>query len=307
MDVSVILCTWNNSARLGVTLRAFLDLEFSEKVSWELVVVNNNSTDATCNIVNQYTESLPIKYVEEPKQGLSHARNAGLANASGDLVVFTDDDIRPCKGWLDTYWKAYRVNTDGYFWGGPIVSEFEEPPKDMELIRLAPCSVRGLDWGPDERFLAEGEFFISANWGCPAKYLATVGGFDPSLGLNPDAGKVLVGEENDLMNRLTALGLKALYLPEASIQHFVPKSKMTLDHIASRVEASGRTLANVNDGKTTAQIFGIPRWMFFRIIVLLKDYWLARATGKHGYKEYLSYRRLRGNLSALFEQRNNIL
>lgn len=303
MNVSVILCTWNNSERLGITLQAFLDLELSEQRYWELVVVNNNSTDATRDVVNHFTGCLPIKYVEEPKQGLSHARNAGLANATGELVIFTDDDVRPCKRWLDTYWQAYRVNPEGCFWGGPIVSEFEEPPRDMVLISLAPCSVRGLDWGPNQRFLAEREFFISANFGCPAKYLDIVGGFDPSLGLNPATGKVLVGEESDLMNRLEALGLKALYLPDASIQHFVPKSKMTLEHIASRAEAYGRTLASDEDCRSATLLFGAPRWMWFRLLVLLKDYWLSRVTGQRGYKEYLAYRRLRGNLLALLEQK----
>jgi len=160
MNISVILCTWNNSARLGVTLRAFLGLELSETVSWELVIVNNNSNDDTRGVVSQYADSLPITYVEEPKQGLSHARNAGLAKAAGELVVFADDDIKPCNGWLNTYWQAYCINPEGYFWGGPIVSEFEESPHDMELIRLAPCSVRGLDWGPDERFLVDGELGV---------------------------------------------------------------------------------------------------------------------------------------------------
>ena len=84
--VSVVLCTWNNAKRLAITLDAISKCAFDMK--WELVVVNNNCSDETDQVVEACREKLPIVYVHETRQGLSRARNAGLSAASGELVVF---------------------------------------------------------------------------------------------------------------------------------------------------------------------------------------------------------------------------
>jgi len=300
MDISVILCTWNNASRLKITLERFLRIDFPLPASWELIVVNNNSSDATEEVVSGFLDRLPINYVVETSQGLSHARNAGLRQATGDLIVFTDDDVGPCNDWLNIYWNFYLKNTDNYFWGGPIQSEFEVPPKDHDLIRLAPCSVKGLDWGDDERVLEVGEYFVSANWACSSVNLKEVGFFDVSLGLNPLSGKVLVGEETDLMDRLKATGCKPLYLPEARILHFVPESKMTLEHIASRAEAAGRALANLKMIDSEKLLFGVPRWKGRRLVESWVRFIVQKVTGHKAYKEYLTYRELKGELMAFW-------
>ncbi len=305
MDVSVILCTWNNADRLKITLESFLEMHESQTLIWELILVNNNSTDSTESIVSNYEGRLPIVYVKEKNQGLSHARNAGLRNISGKLVIFTDDDVKPCHDWIRIYWLAYQENPEGFFWGGPIISEFEEPPEDLDLVQLGPCSVKGLDWGRKQKILESGEFFISANWACPAHILKEVGYFNTNLGLNPASGKVLAGEETDLMDRLHSKGLQPLYLPDASIQHFVPKNKITLEHIAARVEALGRARANENDYGPGVKWFGVPRWMLVRLVSLWKSYLLSRLKGRNAYKEYLAYRSMRGNILGLLEARKS--
>ena len=304
MNLSVILCTWNNSSRLEITLKNFLEIEVPHAMTWELVVVNNNSTDLTNETVQYFTHRLPIKYVEENNQGLSYARNAGLRAATGDLIIFTDDDVKPCKDWLRIYWEAYQKNPDDYFWGGPIESEFEEPPPDMELIRLGPCSVKGLDWGTQHKILNldGGEYFIAANWGCPAKALSVVGEFDVHLGLNPSSNKVLVGEENNLMNRLVIGGLNPLYLPDAKIQHFVPKSKVTLEHIAVRKEATGYISAESLICNHDVQLFGVPRWLIFKCFSFWFKFFFNRCLFREWHSYYLEYRFLVGCIKGIKKQ-----
>lgn len=294
MDISIILCTWNNSKRLSITLDAFLKIESPSSVSWELVIVDNNSKDATRDIVVKYTGCLPIKYVIEATQGVSFARNAGLRNATGDLVIFTDDDITPCTNWLQIYWIEYKLNPSGFFWGGPIESDFESEPIDLDLISHAPSSVKGLSFGCEQRELLPSEFFIGANWAIPSDVLSRVGCFNVSLGLNPSSGKVLVGEETDLMMRLIKSGLKPLYLPKATIKHFVPQEKMSIDHIASRSIATGRHLAADLLCNQMPSFLGVPRWIYRKIITSWIKTKLKKTLRMKWYNDYFTYCRFLG-------------
>src|SRR5205809_6816608 len=94
IDLSVIVCTRNNAARLELTLDAISRCRIPCGVTFELIVVNNNSTDDTDKVVNAWRGRLPIVYIEEKQDGQNHARNAGICVARGKLVVFTDDDVR---------------------------------------------------------------------------------------------------------------------------------------------------------------------------------------------------------------------
>jgi glucosyl-dolichyl phosphate glucuronosyltransferase len=141
VDVSVVLCTWNNCGPLAVTLDALCRCIIPANLKWELVLVNNNRTDETQRVAHAFAEKLPLRYVDEPRQGLSRAKNAGLKAASGRLVVFTDDDVRFCPEWLVTYWSAFQERPFGLYFGGPIACEYEDTRLDGELLRVAPLSV----------------------------------------------------------------------------------------------------------------------------------------------------------------------
>lgn len=304
-DVSVILCTWNNCGRLRKTLGSFRAIDFPDGITWELVVVDNNSNDNTRPIVNEYVSHLPIRYVFEARQGLSHARNAGLAVASGSLLIFTDDDVTLRKDWLVEYWEAFKRMPEGCFWGGPVYSQFECEGVDKELIGLGPPSVRGLDWGATRRQLKwPRECFISANWACTREALDKAGRFDTRLGLNPAKKHAETGEETQLMGRLVTLGYKPWYLPCAALEHYVPASKTTIRHITERARALGRyrrreRLANASAGAA------IRPWMYRKLLVLSFGWLLAIATGQKAYNERLKLYEFLGELDAYKEFRKS--
>ena len=294
MDISIIIPTFNNYKRLEITLEAFTRIHIPSCVSWELIVINNNSNDQTRDTLLKYSHLLPLKFFDEYRQGISFAKNLGLANSRGRLIIFADDDVKPCNDWLDIYWNQYLENETDYFWGGPVTSEFESTPKNMDLIKLAPPSVKGLSWGNKMRVLEKGEYFIGANWAVPSIILKKTGGFDTELGLNSSPNKVMIGEENDLMNRLVKEGLRPLYLPNASITHFVPQSKTTLEHIAARSEASGRFMAHQALNSHGARVFGIPRWIYGAIAKHLVNALVKRLALKNWYFDYICFRRYIG-------------
>jgi glucosyl-dolichyl phosphate glucuronosyltransferase len=290
MDLTVLFSTWNDP-RLPTTLEAFTQCVIPEGLKWQLVIVNNNCTDNTDEIVARYMKVLPITYVKEPQPGLSKARNAGLKAAAGKLIIFTDSDVRPSREWIRVFWEAFSKNPSGEFWGGPIESEFEGKKPDQELMRLAPYSVRGLDFGPKSIPLADDQYFISANWAAPLQSIRDAGGFDISKGLNPQSKKLITGEESDLMDRLRGRGLTGVYLPGARLQHFVPKEKCTLEHIVARCEAGALENYDKYRFRLMSTVwFNKPVGMYVHVTYHLVRFAAKRLTLRTGSDEYIKLR-----------------
>jgi glycosyltransferase involved in cell wall biosynthesis len=151
MLLSVAICTWNRARPLRVALSSLTGLVDPDGASWEVVVVDNNSTDDTLPAVEEYRDLLPIRYVFEPRQGLSHARNRAMQEAGGDLIVFTDDDVRVDPRWLAEYASAAQEFPDATFFGGTIDLCFAcHPPRwlrnNLSLFQTA-YACRSVDPG----------------------------------------------------------------------------------------------------------------------------------------------------------------
>lgn len=307
MNISVIICTWNNARRLEITFESLMKCVVPDGVRWEVVVVNNNCTDDTDCVVKQYADQLPIVYVQEPQKGLSRAKNAGLAKATGDLVIFTDDDVRVCKEWLEIYWKAFVRQPQGYFWGGPVKSEFEDPNVPQELLALVKdYSIVGFSQAFEGEPSLPGIRFISANWTCPRKMLDQIGPFDTSLGLNAVSGKVILGEETDVMNRLIAAGYKRWYLPQALIHHFVPRSKTSLIHIARRTQALGKTyFTDLVYNRNRPRFLGVPVLVYKTIVLSWAKWHFSHLRNCPDYRQFICLHHFLGVWQGFHEESNS--
>lgn len=315
MDVSVLVCTHNNARRLAATLDAIARCRRPQGLTWELVLVDNNCSDDTGSVAASFAARMPVRYVKEPRQGLSHARNAGVRAATGRLLVFGDDDITPALDWIVTYWRVFQERSDGYCFGGRVTPQFETAPPEPALLRLANLPLTGLDWGAVARCLEEHERFLGANWACPAAAVRRVGGFDVRLGLDASLGRRRVGEEWDLLERLRAVGIQPWYVPEAAVLHFVPAHKCSLPYIAGGWEAHGHYSALRGDTTTpffrqrphlrTAcvedgiRLVGVPWPAYVQAAWFALRWARARAAGGRGYEEYAGWRfclgRIRGH------------
>jgi glucosyl-dolichyl phosphate glucuronosyltransferase len=295
MDVSVIIPTYNNCVLLNRTLGNLCNL-IQKNIDWEVIVVNNNCSDGTDDVVNLYHDQLPVMLCHQIQQGISIAKNTGLINSSGKLIIFTDDDVRPDSNWLHAYWGAYLEMPEGYFWGGPVVSDFEIAPTSDKLMHYAPPSVAGLYYGDQRKIIEQEKYFIGANWACPRNALNEVGFFDTELGLNASDKQVRVGEETDLMYRLRAKGYSGYYLPEAINYHFVPAMKTTLKHIASRAEAYSYQVARKEF--VDKDIHVVPKWVYRKLAESWCSWQFNKIMNKDCTDQYISYRRALGILRA---------
>src|SRR5262245_39522139 len=121
-DISAVITTYNRSEMLAEALNAVLNQE-TGGVCYEVVVVDNNSTDNTRATVEAFIAKghSNLRYVFEPKQGIAHGRNAGVGAARGDIIAFTDDDVVVTGNWIATIKRAFDENPDVDFIGGKIL------------------------------------------------------------------------------------------------------------------------------------------------------------------------------------------
>lgn len=259
MNATVAICTWNRAALLDRTLAKLRDLRVPTGLTWELLVVNNNSTDGTDAVIAKHAGSLPIRRLFEPNPGHSNARNCAVRHATGDLLIWTDDDVLADPDWLAELTKAAADYHDAAFFGGTVTPWFEVPPPRW-LTRGWPrlssfYAVREL--GPTVRPFAASEQPFGANMAFRTAALRRFP-FDPGLGHIGSAARG--GDETDVVRRMRDAGLGGVWVGTARVEHFIPADRMTKAFLWSyaRRIAAQEMAADEVEGKLWA---GVPRWL----------------------------------------------
>jgi glycosyltransferase involved in cell wall biosynthesis len=111
--ISVIICTHNRALSLKHTLQSIMEMTVPESLRWELLIIDNNSTDDTWNISQEFikTSALEMKYFLEKNQGLANARNRGIREAHGQIIAFTDDDCIVDRLWMASIRKEFSLDS----------------------------------------------------------------------------------------------------------------------------------------------------------------------------------------------------
>ncbi len=142
MDVSIIVPTYNRCTTLNKALSR-LAAQIVGEVQYEIIIVNNNSTDATSQVAQSFIENdKRFRYIFESRQGLSYARNAGIEAAGADLIVFTDDDVEVADNWIQKIHEAALQYPDAEFFGGKVLPLFDKPMPDWAHLRMAPFALQ---------------------------------------------------------------------------------------------------------------------------------------------------------------------
>jgi glycosyltransferase involved in cell wall biosynthesis len=263
MDVTVAICTWNRAELLDRTLTAFHQQQFSVPVRWELLVVDNNCTDSTAAIVDRHANSLPLRRVVEPQQGHSHARNRAVAEAQGELILWTDDDVRVSPNWIAEFVRVAQAHPQAGFFGGRVTPWFAHtvPPTTRRLIEthwdLLAAVYSLKDYGPDIRPLtaSEGPFGSS---------MAFRTGLLRRYPFNPRLGRVktelIGGDEVAVIQAMQADGISGVWIGTTEVQHFIPPDRTTYRHFWRHYAALGQTHLRLNGLPACPMLAGRPRW-----------------------------------------------
>jgi glycosyltransferase involved in cell wall biosynthesis len=248
MKVSVCICTYNRSRSLDQTLAQIRKLRIPLDIEYELIIVNNNSNDGTDDIIDRHKAAYPfIVKLNESNQGLSFARNTAVRACSGDLILWTDDDVLVPEDWLDGYASAVRQWPEASYFGGPIEPHFEsEPPRWLSRNIDHLQGAYSLLWTSDEVAPIGGDDApIGANMAIRADVSKRYP-FDTKLGR---IGGSLIGmEDTELFRYLKANGHQGVWVGCSKVKHVIGKEKQTLRYIWKWFDGSGRTAARLVGG-----------------------------------------------------------
>lgn len=266
MRFTVAVCTWNRADLLARTLERLGELDVPATLDWELVVVDNNSTDHTDRVLEGFVGRLPIVRAFEPEPGLSHARNRAIATASGEFIVWTDDDVLVDPGWLSAYRRAIDDHPSAAFFGGPVEPWFEDGApawlrRVFDEVSTA-FAVRDLSSEPFRFEPIRGRLPFGANYAIRREEQLRHP-YDPELGRRP--GSMVGEEETSVMMALLHEGAEGWWVPEAKVRHFIPPERQTVDYIRRFFEGQGeRAAATAEPGATTGRLSwrGRPVWMW---------------------------------------------
>jgi len=219
------------------------ELEIPYGVQWELLVVNNNCTDATDEIIASFADRLPIRRLLQPAPGLSNARNKAVEEASGEYIIWTDDDVLADADWLKSYYEAFCRWPDAVVFGGPIEPWFEGDPPLWLLAGLDSISTAFAvqEFGADFSRLGGAVIPFGANYAVRTEdQRAHL--YDPSLG-RKQHGQVLLGEEDQVIRQLLEGGSSGWWIPNAKVKHWVPEARQTTEYIREYFMSVGATRA----------------------------------------------------------------
>ena len=238
--LTVIICTYNRAFILAECLNSLCE-QIVPAEHYQLLIIDNNSTDNTRDLVLQFTGKISeLQYIYEPIQGLAHARNRGLAEAQTEWVAFLDDDAKASPEWIQSILNTIDTGDFDCF-GGPYIAWLRSGPRPVWMEENF-----GTYFGPGKYGIL-GEHYIPGGNCAFKKNLAEVaGGFPKVLGMK--AQKCAYGEETYLFRKMQENGAIMGFVPEMLIEHCVLEYKYTLRW---RLEAS---FAKGRDGSIALNI-----------------------------------------------------
>ena len=272
--VTVVIATRDRAELLKRTLAA-LGTQELEGIDLEVLIVDNGSTDRTREVVAEAAAIWPgIVYLHEARPGKSHALNSALAHARGDLLLLTDDDVVPSKGWVQAFAQAFG-ETGADFGVGRIFPLWEVPPP-----RWMSEALHGVlaipDGGARRQLLSKGvheEIMpIGANMAVRRAVIERIGGWNPDLGKL--GGTLRTGEDHEFALRMLAAGFTGVYEPTASVGHHVPASRLRLSYFARWFYDNGAIVAGLERTypSSPVRLLGVPRYLWRQ---LARDLWAA--------------------------------
>jgi glycosyltransferase involved in cell wall biosynthesis len=271
MFVTVAICTFNRAESLRRTLDSLVAVRVPNDLAWEVVIVNNNSSDCTDDVIGEYIGCLPVRREFETRPGKSNALNRAIDVAKGDYIIWIDDDVVVDAGWLTAYIEAFRYWPDAAVFGGRIKPRYEAPVQrwiiESEAVLGGVYAIR--DFGDQVYPLSaedEDHYPYGGNWAIRATE-QRIFRYNPQLG--PVANRYRTHEEYDVIQRVLGSGAIGYWIPEAMVEHYIGRERQTTCYIAIYYENWGETWAFLNAAETAAApfLFGIPRRIWPRLLV----------------------------------------
>ncbi|MDA7861674.1 glycosyltransferase [Mariniblastus sp.] len=243
--VDIAICTWNRRELLANALASLCQMRVPAGVTIKVIVVDNNSTDGTSEFLKEFVstvgDGISFEILKESKQGHTVCRNRAIESATGDLILWTDDDIIAAENWLEQYLEFVKDDPASSFWGSVIEPEFPAgmPTWISENWNELKGCFADRDLGEETLGFNPGRLPYGANFGVLTE-VQKQHPFDSSLGRRGDA--VMGEDELDLFRRLLEAGHSGTWVPQAKIYHQIPASRSSQEYVYDYFVGQGRAL-----------------------------------------------------------------
>jgi glycosyltransferase involved in cell wall biosynthesis len=270
-SVGVYIPTFNRALVLAETLDALSRVE-SEGIDVEWVVINNNCSDHTDEVVGSFGNRLPIRVVHEPVPGKNRALNRALESASlRDIAVFTDDDVSPDPYWLKEIVAACTRWPEHDVFGGRIRPRWPRGGKPAWIRQPWLLSI-GFAWhdlGDEEKEYPAGIYPYGPNFWVRGEVFHRGLRYRESIG--PTGNSRIMGSETSFLKDLEQLGYRMVYCPSAALDHRIKETDCNLEVLKRRMTSYGRGRARIHGVNYRNMLTERPRqwWLRQRVKLLL--------------------------------------
>jgi len=233
--ITVVVCTYNRRDYLKLALDSLQTQETEGVFGYEIVVVDDGSTDDTSNVVADFISKgpIPVRYVRENGHGIAAARNAGLANAKGDWIAFFDDDQLADNRWLMELWRSQESTGARCVCGARTLHLSDEELSSLSrFVRLTLGEIPAKEPGHCSRR----DTICTGNVLLHRSVPEQVGGFDPAL--------VRGGEDTEFFMRVRKADIACYYTPHALVAHMVPSYRMQESYLVWAAKRGGVCFAH---------------------------------------------------------------
>ena len=313
---SIIIPTYNRSQSLERGLRSITALEFPRE-AFEVVIVDNNSTDDTPNVAAQFRDSgVSLKYVKEERLSFTVARHTGADTASGKFLSYIDDDVVVSSGWLGAVIDAFEHHDKAGIVGGPILPIFEaEPPEWIKKYYSMSGWLSLLDLGSE---LHQTKHAYGPNYSIRKDLLQLVGGFPAdTIGIESEGRrgvveKTYVGSGDvGLCAKVEGAGYEVIYAPRALVHHVIPPVRLTKKWWRSRLAGEGCCHAlthQYENQESSTRLFGRGMNSIWRAATTAMMFAgnAARRTGKERHEFWISYHMSRARVEFALARRPDL-
>jgi glycosyltransferase involved in cell wall biosynthesis len=271
--LSIIICTYNNSASLLLTLNQLIRCDIPDNHEIELILVDNNSTDQTAEVCKKTLPRFPFEtsYAVEKKQGLSHARNLGLDLSDGEYLLFTDDDADIPRNWIREYLNVIEKESPHCAFS-KIEVIWSQPKPWWYVKQYRPYFVE-LNYGENNINVTDySKEFYGKNFCVKQEFLKEIGGFDPNLGR---VGTVLLaGEETQIYRKLIDSGKHVVYFPSALVGHRLKEREYSEENIEKLFLDGAYSIYLLSRSNAKKSLFGRPLYILKDSITKLVIHYL---------------------------------
>ncbi|MEM9804389.1 MAG: hormogonium polysaccharide biosynthesis glycosyltransferase HpsE [Cyanobacteria bacterium P01_D01_bin.56] len=234
LDFSVAIPTYNGEHRLPMVLECLRWQLNAHDLSWEVIVVDNNSTDNTADVIQKYqhkwSKQIPLRYEFEKRQGAAYARQKAIQVATSPLVGFLDDDTLPDMTWLTSAYQFAQEHPKAGVIASRIRGNFEtDPPDNFEriaaLLALTERGSKPMMYAPSQKVIppSAGMVVKRQTWleHVPQELVLT----------GRTATSMLTGEDTESILHIQQAGWEIWYNPHMRLQHQIPKTRLTRPYL----------------------------------------------------------------------------